>query len=95
MMLNLSQGAKSAEGEGSKTTRCYRNMSYVIMTKKHRSIYLVQQSSCSLLTVQGSVLDAEGTKTNRSVNILQRGTRGKHRFNHHMLIIKPEVSTED
>lgn len=92
MALDLSRGAKSGEGEGFKTTNCDRNMSYVIMTKQHRSICLIQQSSCSLLTVQGSVLVAVGTKTNQSVNILQRGT---HRFNHHMLIIKVEVSTED
>lgn len=64
MVLDLSQGAKSAEGEGSKTTHCYRNVSCVIMMKQHGNIYFVQQSSCSLLAVQGSVLDAEGTKTN-------------------------------
>lgn len=47
-----------------------------------------------MLTVPDSELNAEGTKMSKSVYILQRETRDKHRFNHHMLATKLEMSTE-
>lgn len=47
-----------------------------------------------MLTVPGSVLDAEGTKMLESMYILQRQTRGKHRFNLLMLATKLEVNTK-
>lgn len=65
-----------------------------MMMKQHRNIYLVEQTRSSMLTVPGSVLDAEGTKMLKSMYILQRQTRGKHRFNLLMLATKLEVNTK-
>lgn len=47
-----------------------------------------------MLTVPDSVLNAEGTKMNKSMDIFQRETRHKHRFNYPMLATKLVVSTE-
>lgn len=45
MVLDLSQRTKWAEGEGSKTTHCYRNTSCVMMMKQYRSLYFLQQTT--------------------------------------------------